>query len=152
MRIIRYSAEDDFAAGSDEQKVGRLYRSYMHMEKREATAELNVNSEFTLGENIEYLGRISIALKAYQLSLDGKEAPVLDGFTVKQRVFLGFGQVWLNKYRDEALRSQIETAPHSPSSLRANGSVRNIPEFYKAFDVNETNALYLPPEERVKIW
>jgi len=118
----------------------------------EALEGLNVNGEFTLGENIGDLGGISIALKAYQLSLEGKEAPILDGFTGEQRVFLGFGQVWLNKYRDEALRSQIETDPHSPSPFRANGSVRNVPEFYKAFDVNETNALYLPPEERVKIW
>jgi putative endopeptidase len=118
----------------------------------EALEGLNVNGEFTLGENIGDLGGISIALKAYQLSLEGKEAPVLDGFTGEQRVFLGFGQVWLNKYRDEALRSQIETDPHSPSPFRANGSVRNVPEFYKAFDVSESDALYLPPEERVKIW
>ena len=118
----------------------------------EALEELNVNGEFTLGENIGDLGGISIALKAYHLSLEGKAAPVLDGFTGEQRVFLGFGQVWLNKYRDEALRSQIETDPHSPSSFRANGSVRNVPEFYKAFNVSESDALYLPPEERVKIW
>ena len=118
----------------------------------EALEGLNVNGEFTLGENIGDLGGISIALKAYQLSLEGKAAPVLDGFTGEQRVFLGFGQVWLNKYRDEALRSQIETDPHSPSSFRANGSVRNVPEFYKAFNVSESDALYLPPEERVKIW
>jgi putative endopeptidase len=118
----------------------------------EALEGLNVNGEFTLGENIGDLGGISIALKAYQLSLEGKEAPVLDGFTGEQRVFLGFGQVWLNKYRDEALRSQIETDPHSPSPFRANGSVRNVPEFYKAFNVSESDALYLPPEERVKIW
>ena len=118
----------------------------------EALEGLNVNGEFTLGENIGDLGGISIALKAYQLSLEGKDAPELDGFTGEQRVFLGFGQVWLNKYRDEALRSQIETDPHSPSPFRANGSVRNVPEFYKAFNVSEADALYLPPEERVKIW
>ena len=118
----------------------------------EALAGLMVNGEFTLGENIGDLGGISIALKAYQLSLEGKDAPELDGFTGEQRVFLGFGQVWLNKYRDEALRSQVETNPHSPSPFRANGSVRNVPEFYKAFKVSETDALYLPPKERVKIW
>jgi putative endopeptidase len=118
----------------------------------EALEGLNVNGEFTLGENIGDLGGISIALKAYQLSLEGKEAPVLDGFTGEQRVFLGFGQVWANKYRDEALRNQIETDPHSPSPFRANGSVRNVPEFYKAFNVTENDALYLAPEERVKIW
>jgi putative endopeptidase len=118
----------------------------------EALEGLNVNGEFTLGENIGDLGGISIALKAYNLSLDGKEAPVMDGFTGEQRVFLGFGQVWANKYRDEALRTQIETDPHSPSPFRANGSVRNVPEFYRAFDIKETDALYLAPEDRVKIW
>jgi putative endopeptidase len=118
----------------------------------EALDGLNVNGEFTLGENIGDLGGISIALKAYHLSLEGKEAPVMDGFTGEQRVFLGFGQVWANKYRDEALRTQVETDPHSPSPFRANGSVRNVPEFYQAFDVKETDALYLTPEDRVKIW
>lgn len=118
----------------------------------EALDGVNVNGEFTLGENIGDLGGISIALKAYKLSLEGKEAPVIDGFTGTQRVFIGFGQVWANKYRDESLRNLIDTDSHSPSQFRANGSVRNVPEFYEAFDVKETNALYLPPQERVKIW
>ena len=114
--------------------------------------DLNVNGEFTQGENIGDLGGISIGLLAYQMSLNGEEPPVIDGFTGMQRVFLGFGQVWRNKYRDEALRQQIMTDPHAPSKYRANGSVRNVPEFYEAFDVAEGDALYLPPEERVKIW
>ncbi len=114
--------------------------------------DLNVNGEFTLGENIGDLGGISIGLLAYKMSLDGKEAPVLDGFTGEQRVFLGYAQVWRNKYRDEVLRLMINTDPHSPAMYRANGAVRNVPEFYEAFDVAETDALYLPPEERVKIW
>ena len=114
--------------------------------------DLNVNGEFTLGENIGDLGGISIGLLAYQMSLDGEEPPVIDGYTGVQRVFLGFGQVWRNKYRDEALRQQIMTDPHAPAMYRANGSVRNVPEFYEAFEVAETDALYLPPEERVKIW
>jgi putative endopeptidase len=86
------------------------------------------------------------------MSLNGEEAPVIDGFTGVQRVFLGYGQVWRNKYRDEALRQLIATDPHSPSMYRANGAVRNVPEFYEAFDVHEGDALYLAPEERVKIW
>lgn len=118
----------------------------------EALEDVFVNGEFTLGENIGDLGGISIALKAYELSLEGKEAPVIDGFTGTQRVFLGFGQIWANKYREETLRNQITTDPHSPSEFRANGSVRNVPEFYEAFDITEQDALYLPPEERVKIW
>ncbi len=114
--------------------------------------DLNVNGEFTLGENIGDLGGISIGLLAYKLSLDGKEAPVIDGLTGEQRVFLGYGQVWRNKYREELMRLLIGTDPHSPAMYRANGAVRNVPEFYEAFDVAETDALYLPPGERVKIW
>jgi putative endopeptidase len=114
--------------------------------------DLRVNGEFTQGENIGDLGGISIGLLAYKMSLNGEEPPVIDGFTGVQRVFLGYGQVWRNKSRDEALRQQIMTDPHSPSKYRANGAVRNVPEFYEAFDVVEGDALYLPPEKRVKIW
>ncbi len=114
--------------------------------------DLSVNGEFTLGENIGDLGGISIGLLAYQMSLKGEEAPVIDGLTGVQRVFLGFGQVWRNKYRDETLRLMIGTDPHSPAMYRTNGSVRNVPEFYEAFDVTEDDALYLAPEDRVKIW
>ena len=114
--------------------------------------DLNVNGEYTLGENIGDLGGVSIGLLAYKMSLNGEEAPVIDGFTGEQRVFLGYAQVWRNKYRDEALRNRIQTDPHSPAMYRANGAVRNVPEWYEAFDVQESDALYLPPEERVKIW
>ncbi len=114
--------------------------------------DLNVNGEFTLGENIGDLGGLSIALLAYKLSLAGNEAPVMDGYTGEQRVFIGYGQGWLGKSRDEALRQQINTDPHSPRQYRVNGVVRNISEFYEVFDVAETDALYLAPEERVKIW
>lgn len=118
----------------------------------EALPDLHVNGKYTLGENIGDLGGISIALKAYHMSLKGKEAPVMDGFTGDQRVFIGFGQVWAGKYRDEALRSRVQTDSHSPAQFRANGSVRNVPEFYEAFDIQPEDALYLPPEQRVKIW
>ncbi|MGI9236563.1 MAG: M13 family metallopeptidase [Woeseiaceae bacterium] len=114
--------------------------------------DLAVNGEFTLGENIGDLGGISIGLLAYRLSLKGEEAPEIDGLTGVQRVFLGYGQVWRAKARDEALRVRIATDPHSPPKYRANGAVRNVPEFYEAFNVQEGDALYLPPEERVKIW
>ena len=114
--------------------------------------DLSVNGEFTLGENIGDLGGLSIALKAYEISLDGKPAPVMDGWTGQQRVFLGYAQSWRKKVRDEALRVQINTDPHAPSQYRVNGVVRNVPEFYEAFDIAETDMLYLPPEERVKIW
>jgi len=115
-------------------------------------ADLNVNGEFTLGENIGDLGGLSIALKAYQLSLHGKPAPVMDGFTGLQRVFIGYAQDWRGIARDEAVRQQIQTDPHAPRQYRVNGVVRNVPEFYTAFDISKNDALYLPPEDRVKIW
>ena len=132
-----------------ERRTGKLVDQYSAFAPFE---DLNVNGEFTLGENIGDLGGVSIGLLAYQLSLEGREAPVIDGFSGVQRVFLGWGQVWRRKYRDEELRRRIATDPHSPSEYRTNGVVRNIPEFYEAFDVAEGDALYLPPEERVKIW
>ena len=114
--------------------------------------DLNVNGEFTQGENIGDLGGLSIALKAYKTSLNGKDSPVLDGFTGEQRLFIGWAQSWLNKDREETLRNQIASDPHSPPKFRVNGVVRNIPEFYKAFNVKPTDSLYLAPEKRVRIW
>jgi putative endopeptidase len=132
-----------------ENRTAKLVEQYSAFQPFE---DLAVNGEFTLGENIGDLGGLSIALLAYELSLQGKEAPVLDGFTGVQRVFIGYAQAWLGKSRDEAVREQIKTDPHSPRQYRVNGVVRNVPEFYEAFDIAETDALYLPPEERVKIW
>ena len=114
--------------------------------------DLAVNGEFTQGENIGDLGGISIGLLAYKMSLNGEESPVIDGFTGVQRALLGYAQVWRRLYREENLRQRIATDPHSPAEYRANGAVRNVPEFYEAFDVQPGDALYLPPEERVKIW
>lgn len=111
-----------------------------------------VNGDLTLGENIGDLGGLTIAYKAYQLSLNGKPSPMLDGFTGEQRVLLGWAQIWRRLYRDEALRDRLITDPHSPSEYRVNGIVQNMPEFYKAFDVKEGDGHYLKPEDRVKIW
>jgi putative endopeptidase len=114
--------------------------------------DLNVNGEFTLGENIGDLGGLSIALKAYNISLNGKDAPVLDGFTGDQRVFIGWAQVWQSKAREETLRFLVGADVHSPAKFRVNGTVRNIPQFYTAFNVKPGDSLYLAPEDRVKIW
>ena len=132
-----------------EKRTGALVAQYDEFMPFE---DLAINGEFTQGENIGDLGGITIGLLAYQMSLNGEEPPVIDGFTGVQRVFLGFGQVWRGIIRDEELRQRIATDPHSPSVYRANGPVRNVPEWYEAFGVEETDALYLPPEERVKIW
>jgi len=118
----------------------------------EVLENLHVNGAFTLGENIGDLGGLTIALKAYELSLNGKEAPVIDGYTGVQRVFLGWAQAWRFKAREEAARMRINTDPHSPAKFRVNGVVRNIPAFYDAFGVTADNTLYLEKEDRVKIW
>ncbi|PCI33623.1 MAG: peptidase M13 [Alphaproteobacteria bacterium] len=114
--------------------------------------DLNVNGEYTLGENIGDLGGLSIAIKAYRLSLNGAPAPVIDGLTAEQRIFIGWAQAFMGKKREAAARQQIAVDPHSPARFRVNGVVRNIPEFYKAFNVKPGDALYLAPEDRVKIW
>ena len=132
-----------------EKRTAKLIEQYDQFAPFE---DLNVNGEFTQGENIGDLGGLSIALLAYKLSLGGEEAPVLDGYTGEQRVFIGYAQGWRGKSRDEALRVQINTDPHSPRQYRVNGVVRNISEFYEAFHVAETDELYLAPEDRVKIW
>lgn len=113
---------------------------------------MKVNGELTLGENIGDLGGLTVALRAYKLSLAGKEAPVIDGFTGEQRFFLSWSQVWKIKMRDEAARNQLMTDPHSPGQYRVIGIVSNIPEFYSAFGVKEGDKMYIAPEKRVKIW
>jgi putative endopeptidase len=112
----------------------------------------NVSGELTLGENIGDLSGLAVAYKAYQLALDGRTAPVLDGFTGDQRFFIGWSQVWARNYREDELRKRLKTDPHSPSEYRANGILRNMPAFGKAFDVKEGDKLYLPPEQLVRIW
>ncbi|AOW91684.1 peptidase M13 [Rhodococcus sp. WMMA185] len=112
----------------------------------------NVNGEFTIGENIGDLGGLSIAIVAYQIATEGTDPPVLDGLTGLQRVFFGWAQVWRTKARDaEALR-RLAVDPHSPPEFRCNGVVRNLDTFHDAFDVRPGDALYLEPEQRVKIW
>ena len=113
---------------------------------------VNVNGELTLGENIGDLSGVTIAYKAYKESLKGEEAPVIDGLTGDQRFFMGYAQIWRSKVVEESMRNRIVTDTHSPGEFRALGSLSNIDEFYTAFDVKEGDAMYLPPEKRVKIW
>jgi putative endopeptidase len=114
--------------------------------------DLSVNGAFTLGENIGDLGGMSIAIKAYKLSLKGGKSPKMDGFTGLQRVLIGWAQVWMNKDREASLRNQVASDPHSPSKFRINGVMRNVPEFYEVFNVKASDSLYLAPDKRVKIW
>jgi putative endopeptidase len=114
--------------------------------------DLNVNGELTLGENIGDLSGVTIAYKAYKASLNGKEAPVIDGLTGDQRFFMGFAQIWRGKMVEKSLRNRVATDPHSPGEFRALGALSNMPEFYSAFDVKAGDAMYIAPEKRVKIW
>ncbi len=113
---------------------------------------MHVNGELTLGENIGDLAGLTMAYRAYKLSLGGNEAPDIDGFTGDQRFFLGWAQVWRRAYRPDELKRRLVTDSHSPSEYRSNGVVRNMPEFYAAFNVREGDGMYLPQDERVKIW
>jgi len=106
-----------------------------------------------LGETLGDVVGLQMAYRAYRLSLNGAEAPVIDGLTGDQRFFLGFAQVWRGKYREQALRAQmIGGSPHPPGDFRLNNAVRHIDAWYEAFGVTSDDPLYLKPEERVKIW
>jgi predicted metalloendopeptidase len=112
----------------------------------------NVNGALTLGENIGDLSGVAISYKAYKLSLGGKPAPVIDGFTGDQRFFMGFGQIWRSKMREAQQIVQVKTDPHSPGQFRTNGVLINQPGFYEAFGVKEGDKMYAAPKDRVTIW
>lgn len=111
-----------------------------------------VNHELTMGENIADLAGVAMAYRAYKLSLGGKQAPIIDGFTGDQRFFIGWAQVWARKYREDELRRRLMTDPHSPSEYRTNVVVSNLPEFHAAFGVKPGDRMWLPEGERVTIW
>jgi len=113
---------------------------------------LYINGELTLGENIGDMAGLTVAYTAYKTSLNGKEAPVIDGLTGDQRFFIGWAQVWRRNMREKALRQRILTDPHSPGNYRVIGAMQNMPEFYEAFDVKEGDKMYIPVEKRVLIW
>jgi putative endopeptidase len=117
----------------------------------EALPGLNVKGELTLGENIADIAGLAAAYDAYKASLNGEEAPVIDGFTGDQRFFIAYAQAWATKFREAALRQRIATDGHAPGNFRAL-TVRNLDAWYDAFDVEPEDELYLPPEKRVRIW
>ncbi len=130
--------------------TGKLAAQY---DQFEPLPGLKVNGKLTLGENIGDLGGLQMAYTAYQIyKQKNGEPPVIDGLTGDQRFFLAFGQAWRGKQRDDALRTQVLTDPHSPRVYRVNGTLRNFDEWYKAFKVQPGDKMYLPPEERVRIW
>jgi putative endopeptidase len=137
-----------------ETRTKSLIDQYSQFSPVQLDGSHHVNGELTIGENIGDLGGLSIALRAYRIALGTPldEAPVIDGLTGVQRVFYGWAQVWQAKGRDEEMIRRLATDPHSPNEFRCNGVVRNVDEFYTAFDVQPGDALYLPPQERVRIW
>ncbi len=117
-----------------------------------ATPDIHVNGAFTVGENIGDLSGLEIAYKAYKLALKGQVAPVIDGLTGDQRFFLSWAQAWRGKNRPEEIRRRIATDPHSPDEFRCNQIVRNLAPFYDAFGVTASDAMWLEPASRVRIW
>ncbi len=133
-------------------RTAALIAQYEEFVPRQLSGGQHVNGAFTVGENIGDLGGLSIALLAYELSLGGTPAPVIDGLTGVQRVFFGWAQVWRTKSRDAEAIRRLAIDPHSPPEFRCNGVVRNLDAYYDAFDVRENDELYLMPERRVRIW
>jgi len=152
----RYDAQgnlNDWWAPADNEEFTR--RAKMLGEQYQALSPipgLNINADLTMGENIADVAGLAMAYRAYRLSLDGKEAPIIDGFTGDQRFFIGWAQGWARKYREDELRKRLMTDPHSPSEFRTNAVVTNVPEFHAAFDTKPGDKMYRPPEERVRIW
>jgi putative endopeptidase len=128
------------------------YDTYVPRDLAQGADAPHVQGAFTVGENIGDLGGLSIALLAYRLSLGDTQAPVIDGLTGVQRVLFGWSQVWRTKSRTAESIRRLAVDPHSPPEFRCNGVVRNIDAFYEAFDVSEDDALYLEPQQRVRIW
>ena len=126
--------------------LGKQYSGY------EPLPGVRVNGDLTMGENIADLGGLTMGLEAYHESLHGQPAPVIDGLTGDQRVFLGWAQAWRGKLRDDAMRRQVVSDPHSPRMYRVNGVVRNIDAWYDAFGVKPGDKLYVAPADRVRIW
>jgi len=142
-----------------EERTGALIEQYEGLVPAQfgEKSDHAVNGALTIGENIGDLGGLSIALKAYALELASRgssfeDEPEIDGATALQRVFLNWGLIWREKARDEYLIQRMATDPHSPDEFRCNQVVRNVPEFHEAFGVTEEDAMWMAPEERVKIW
>jgi putative endopeptidase len=149
-RLDDWWTEDDRA--SFEQRTASLIAQYDALVPEGLDPSHTVNGALTIGENIGDLGGLGIALKAYELSLGGEEAPVIDGLTGVQRLLLSWAQVWQQASREAETVRLLTIDPHAPNEFRCNQIVRNIDAFYDAFDVKQDDALWLPEDERVTIW
>ncbi len=143
-----WTADDAAKFEAQAARLGEQYEAYEFPQ----LPGMRINGRVAMGENIGDLGGLTIALEAYRRSLDGKPAPVIDGFTGEQRLFLGWAQVWRTLWRDDALRQQLVNGTHSPGHIRAFAPLRNIDAWYEAFGVKEGDPLWIAPEDRVRIW
>ncbi|MEO8742716.1 MAG: M13 family metallopeptidase, partial [Lysobacteraceae bacterium] len=141
-----WTADDAKAFEARAKRLGAQYSAFQPL------PGVHINGDLTMGENIADLGGLTLALDAYHASLHGKPAPILNGMTGDQRVFLGWAQAWCGKLRDDAIRKQVVSDPHSPRTFRVNGVVRNIDAWYEAFGVKPGDTFYVAPEDRVRIW
>ncbi|HEY8571790.1 M13 family metallopeptidase [Phenylobacterium sp.] len=141
-----WTAEDAAKFKVQADKLGAQYSAF------EPLPGAKVIGALTMGENIGDMGGLSLGFDAYHASLNGRSAPVIEGFTGDQRVFLGWAQVWREKIRDEQLRQRLVSDPHSPAYYRVNGTIRNIDGWYSSFDVKPGDKLYVAPSDRVRIW
>jgi endothelin-converting enzyme len=132
-----------------EERTSKLGAQYDAISPLEGT---HINGKLTMGENIGDLSGLAQAYRAYHISLGGKPAPVIGGYTGDQRFFMGYAQIWRAKFRDEALRQQLLSNPHSPGMARAFVPLVNNDAFDRAFDVKEGDRMYRAPADRVKIW
>jgi putative endopeptidase len=148
--LISWWTEEDRAAFEDRTKI--LIEQYDELTPDGLSDEFKVNGALTIGENIGDLGGITIAYKAYLMSLNGQEPPVIDGLTGAQRFFLSWGLIWRGKSRDEIAIQRLATDPHSPSEFRCNQVARNFDSFYDAFGVTDADSMWLDPAKRVSIW
>ena len=138
-------------AAAFETQAARLGAQYEAVEFPQLPGQ-HINGRVAMGENIGDLGGLTIAYEAYRNSLNGREAPVINGFTGDQRFFLGWAQVWRTMFRDDALRQQLATGPHSPGFIRAYAPLRNMDAWYRAFNIQPNDPLYIAPDQRVRIW
>jgi putative endopeptidase len=149
-KLESWWSDEDRAAF--EKLTKALIGQYNELSPAQLDDSNKVNGELTIGENIGDLGGLGIAYKAYLMSLGGTEAPVIDGLTGPQRLFISWAQAWRTKGRDEMVLQRLATDPHAPAEFRCNQIVRNIDAFYEAFDVKPTDKLWLDPADRVIIW
>jgi putative endopeptidase len=141
-----WTPEDAKRFVAESEKLAGQYDTY------EGVPGARINGKLTLGENIADLGGLLVAIDAYHASLGGKPAPVIDGLTGDQRLFLGYAQSWRGKTRDDALRAQMASDPHSPRKFRVVGATRNVDSWYQSFDVTANDKYFLKPEDRARVW